>query len=280
MPMVAQQAEMEDILSSIRTTLAEETAKVGGGSADLIDAAAADDDVLELTSAEMLDVSGHAQVAPPASAEDLIDIAAFTQTGETKPADPAALANPAEDLLGEPVSASGVAAAPEPVVAAAEAGAISAPAPAAAPAADEFDRLLAEISQEQKQQVSVAEEQRQALLAEEEPLGVEEHAEQIAAADPVVEPVVTAAEESLATAAAATTALPLTAESLTAAALPGLQQHYRLGTVESSDGVQIALPAEILAMALRPMVQQWLNDNLSTVVERLVKDEISKLTQN
>lgn len=249
--MVAQQAEMEDILSSIRTTLAEETAKVGSGSADLIDAAAQDDEVLELTSAEMLDVSGS---APSANGEELIDIAAFAQTGETKVAEPA-VSGGAVDPLGEEL----------PVVVVAD----PAPEPAAAPAAaggaaDEFDRLLAEISQEQKQQISAAEEQKQALLAEEEPLGADAVAPvNMAVEMPEQQPVV-----------------PVSAETVTAAALPAFQQQYQLGTVESVDGVQIALPAEVLAMALRPMVQQWLNDNLSAVVERLVKDEISKLTQN
>lgn len=231
---------MEDILSSIRTTMAEEGAKVGSGSADLIDAAAAQDgeeDVLELSEADM--------IAAPAKPEDedegLIDIAAFTSTGEAKAVeDTAAVAVDIADAQ-----------------------------PAAAEvnveeAADEFDRLLAEISQEQQKQVVAAEVSKQALMDEEDPLGAEGEIEEAGVDEPV------ALEQAVEAAAMA---------ELTNT-VAGAAQGYSLGMVDGPNGVQVAFPAEVLAMALRPMVQEWLTKNLPGVVEKLVKEEISKLTQN
>jgi hypothetical protein len=50
-----------------------------------------------------------------------------------------------------------------------------------------------------------------------------------------------------------------------------------LGIVSDVADLQVALPAEVLAAALRPLVQTWLEQNLAGVVERLVQAEISKL---
>jgi cell pole-organizing protein PopZ len=248
--MVAQQAEMEEIISSIRTTLAEETAKVGGSNADLLDAAAAEDDVLELTASEMVEVPSAAPAAQ--TADDLVDINAFANTGEAKPADGAAGAE--DDLLGEPLAAAPAAPPVEiPAVAVeipvAEVAPVEAPAQGVHPAeaADEFDKLLAQISSDQKQQVAVAEEQKQALLAEEEPLGDLPGRE-----------------------------LPSVEEG---ADDTGVSARPEVAMVAGISGNQVTLPAEVLAMALRPMVQDWLRENLSSVVEKLVKDEISKLNQ-
>lgn len=254
--MVAQQAEMEEIISSIRTTLAEESAKVGAPNADLLDAAA-EDDVLELTASEMVAAGASAPVQ--AAGDDLVDINAFASTGEAKPADPAAALM--TDLLGEPLpGAAAPAAAAEPAVApepvAAPVVEVAAPeAPKTAEAADEFDRLLAQISNDQQQKVAVAEEQKQALLAEEEPLG---DLPVVAAPEVKEEPVVPAVAS---------------APEVNGAARP------EVGLIAGVSGTQVTLPAEVLAMALRPMVQDWLKENLASVVEKLVKDEISKLNQ-
>lgn len=254
--MVAQQAEMEEIISSIRTTLAEETAKVGGSNADLIDAAAAEDDVLELTASEMVEASGTVSAVAP---EGLVDINAFASTGEAKPAQVAEAL--AVDLLGEPLPvqveaapvSAPVAFEPEPVVAVAE---VAAEAPKGGEAADEFDRLLAQISSEQKQQVAVAEEQKQALLAEEEPLG-----ELPVLKSPSVEAGAALAVEDV-------------------AVQPAAQVLHDVPMMAASvSGNQVTLPAEVLAMALRPMVQDWLRQNLAGVVEKLVKDELAKMAQ-
>jgi uncharacterized protein len=253
------QPAMEDILTSIRTSMAEETAKVGSGSSDLIDAAAAqdgEDDVLELSADDMVG-------AQDAASEDdeLIDISAFGTSGEAKPVNGQSAADLVKDLLDE--GGQGTDAQAET------------PADADAGAADEFDRLLAEISQEQQQQVAAAEMTKQALMDEEAPLG-EEPAAEVAGAEAV------AVAET-----APVVETPQLAETIEAAAVAelgagvaGLAPSYSLSTVEGSGGVQVAFPAEVLAMALRPMVQDWLSKNLPGVVEKLVKEEISKLTQN
>jgi cell pole-organizing protein PopZ len=242
-----QQEAMEDILSSIRTTMAEETAKVGSGSADLIDAAAKQDgeeEVLELTPAEMVPESG----SDAAAEEGLIDLEAFASSGESKPADPASVPETHEELTTPPQ----LEAAPAEAASEGEANVEA--------AADEFDRLLAEISQEQENQVAAVEEHKQALLAEEEPLG-----ETVAA--PQAETVAAVTEQVVAQAVKPAVPVAATVTYPAADAAPGAMP-------------QVAFPAEVLAMALRPMVQEWLAQNLPEVVERLVKAEIDKLGQS
>jgi hypothetical protein len=241
MASVPQQEAMEDILSSIRTTMAEETAKVGSGSADLIEAAAKQDgeeDVLELSSAEMVPESGQ-----PAAEEGLIDLEAFASKGESKPADPATIPPVDEELTTPPQVAV------EPATGEAPANATP------EEAADEFDRLLAEISQEQENQVAAVEEQKQALLAEEEPLGAP---------------------------AAAPAPIAQVTERVVTQALAGVIPATVTYAPDAAPGAlpQVAFPAEVLAMALRPMVQEWLTQNLPGVVEQLVKAEIDKLSQS
>lgn len=241
---VPQQEAMEDILSSIRTTMAEETAKVGSGSTDLIDAAAKQDgeeDVLELSPAEMVPDSGQA-----VAEEGLIDLEAFASKGESKPADPATIGQAHEELTTPPLAASE----PDVAVAAAE---------SASPeeAADEFDRLLAEISQEQENQVAAVEVHKQALLDDEEPLGA---------------PAAVPAQPQIAQ----------VAERVAVQALSGVIPATVTYAPDAAPGTlpQVAFPAEVLAMALRPMVQEWLTQNLPGVVEQLVKAEIDKLSQS
>lgn len=239
--MVAQ-AEMEDIISSIRTTLAEETAKVSGSAPEA--AKADEEEILELTPEEMVGA------APAAGGEDLVDISAFAASGVEQPA--SAVATSADDLLGE-----------APVAAPAPAPAKAAPvaAPAAGGEADEFDKLLNQISAEQQKQIAAAEEQKQALLAEEEPL------------DALEAPA--AAEAALEAPAAAPAAQPVNGGAN--GTVNGNGHHTMVAS--AMGGSQIAFPAEVLAMALRPMVQEWLQANLPGVVEKLVKDEIGKLNQ-
>jgi cell pole-organizing protein PopZ len=148
----------------------------------------------------------------------------------------------AEDLLGEPVAAPVVA----PIT---SAGPVAAPA-APTEASDEFDKLLSQISDDQKKSIASAEEQKQALLAEEDPLG-----ETIPVAKPAK------AEVAVATPAANGSV-------------------FRVEALGDGGAPQVALPAEVLAMALRPMVQEWLQENLAGIVEKLVKDEISKMNQS
>ncbi|RYG61143.1 MAG: DUF2497 domain-containing protein [Alphaproteobacteria bacterium] len=254
-----QQPAMEDILTSIRTGVEDETAKVGRGSADLIDAAAEQDgeeDVLELSADDMIGSPVEDE------AEELIDIAAFATNGEAKAVDRQTAADLAADILGE---------APQPEPVAADVADVNIEG-----AADEFDRLLAEISQEQQQQVAAAHVTKQALMDEEDPLGTEPAAvEEVAVEDePEAEPedMVASLEDAVVAESVAAFVPPVATESG--------PKSLSVSAFESVDGVQLAFPAEVLAMALRPMVQDWLTKNLPSVVERLVKDEISKLTQN
>jgi uncharacterized protein len=215
-------AEIDDILSSIRESVAAEGPKVGSNE-DLINAAAeegADDDILELTPAEL-----------------------------TTPAPAAPVANEAanvEDILGVPSV------------------------PANDTAADEFDKLLAEIGQEKQQRAAEVQAQKEALLADVEPLGTEP------------EPIAQLAPEALAELQAEShgpeETLPATPIESPATPLPATGTHT-LGALQTAEGMQLVLPAEVLAVALRPMVQGWLEANLPKVVEQLVQAEIAKLNQ-
>lgn len=213
-------AEIDDILSSIRESVAAEGPKVGSNE-DLIDAAAAegaDDDILELTPAELT------TPAPP-----------------TLPAAQANAAVDVNDILGVPSV------------------------PAADTAADEFDKLLAEIGQEKQQRAAEVQAQKEALLADVEPLGAEPTAPEVAAEEPAAQP-------------QATEVLPELPAAPIATSLPSAGTHT-LGALQTAEGMQLVLPAEVLAVALRPMVQGWLEANLPKVVEQLVQAEIAKLNQ-
>lgn len=208
--------EIDDIMSSIRESVATESTKVGQGNDDLLNAAAetADDDVLELTPAELA-----TPAAAPAATVDVTDILGVSTL------------SPADE------------------------------------AADEFDKLLAEIGQEKQQRAAEVQAQKEALLADVEPLGTEpmptppltdEEAGTALNETPMTEPV-----------AAAPVAVPASSTSAT----------HTVGMLPGSDGLQLVLPAEVLAIALRPMVQGWLDANLPKVVEQLVQAEIAKLNQ-
>lgn len=255
--------DMDEILSSIRNGVEVEAAKVGE-SDDLITAAAAQDgpeiaheegavtasdidDILELSSAEMVE-----DASPAAAGEEVIDLAAFAQSGAKQMvAAPSAsdMAALAAELLGEDVGGD-VGAMP-----------VVEPEPVATPTAeDDFDKLLAEISSDKEQKAVEADQKKQELLAEEDPLGdVNALLDEVNVAPVAIEDAVVMPEEPM-------------SEASTAA--------YTLGMVEGTGGPQVAFPAEVLAMALRPMVQQWLSQNLPGIVDRLVKEEISKMTQN
>jgi uncharacterized protein len=218
------QAELDDIMSSIRNSVEAESSKAPEGSADLIEQAAAeaagaeqaeagaDDEILELTTADMT-------AAPTV-----------------------ATASAVADVLGVPSTDD---------------------------AADEFDKLLAEISAEKQTRAAEVAAVKEALLADIEPLG---ETPQPAAA-PVEEMGEAATPDLAPPTAAAPSHLPAAAEPM---ALNSTI--HEMGMVEGADGsMQLTLPPEVLAMALRPMVQSWLNANLAGVVERLVREEIAKL---
>jgi cell pole-organizing protein PopZ len=70
-----------------------------------------------------------------------------------------------------------------------------------------------------------------------------------------------------------------TVEKATQAAATEIAQKVFLPTIPSAKGLQVSFPSEVLAEALRPLVSDWINQNLGDIVERLVKEEISKLVE-
>lgn len=234
---------MEDILTSIRTSVEEETAKATGGEQ------AVGDDVLALSEEDITgDAAGGAD-------DELIDIDAFANSGEAKAA---SKVDTASDPLG--VNAPAVAA-PPPEAKAAEPAAPAAPA-AGGPdevkaAEDDFDRLLAELE----------------TPAGEAPAAP---APEAAPEAPAVEEVVAEVPVDPAPAPAPAAAAPAAVAAPAVAAPSG---RLELAAIETVDGLQVAFPAEVLAAALRPLVKDWVAENMPGVVERLVKEEIAKISQ-
>ncbi len=72
-------------------------------------------------------------------------------------------------------------------------------------------------------------------------------------------------------------ATPAVSEQVAQAAAEEVARKVFLPTTPSAKGLQVSFPAEVLAEALRPLVTDWINQNLGDIVERLVKEEISKL---
>lgn len=244
---MAQTESMEDILTSIRSG-------VEG-------AAAGTADVLELAPDDILDdagTNGHANghAVGTGGEDELIDINAFAMHGEEKAAENVA----GGDVLGEadvPVEAD------EAQIVAEEAkpSLSSPPAPVAeeakkAAAEDEFDKLLAELGGDE---------------------GTPEVVETAAPA-PVMAPV--AVDEPVEVAADVDAPAPAVAAVAPAdVVVPPAGARMVLPALEGVGGLQVAFPAEVLAAALRPMVKDWVAENLPAIVERLVKEEIGKLTQ-
>ena len=54
-------------------------------------------------------------------------------------------------------------------------------------------------------------------------------------------------------------------------------QKVALKAVPGASGLQVGFPVEVLAEALRPMVSDWVEANLASIVEKLVKEELTKL---
>lgn len=104
-------------------------------------------------------------------------------------------------------------------------------------------------------------------------------------ADDIQEPMVeeTTVEASAAVAEDVPVTAPVSApapsmtEAVTQAAAEEVAKKVFLPTSPSPKGLQVSFPAEVLAEALRPLVTDWINQNLADIVERLVKEEISKL---
>lgn len=266
------QGSMENILSSIRDSVEQETAKVGGH-------ANVADDVLTLSADDMLEVSDDVTAGSDAAAvaepeDELIDINAFADSGEEKSMAGSSAANGA-DVLGVDDALPGGAPAEEDV-AAGDAPAAEAPAEAAA-GEDEFDKLLAELEQDAPAEEPAAAEPAPEPAAEAEPAGEDDMAAAMAAMEggapaeedveePTADPV---AEE------------PAAVEEVVADEIvTAVSETVELAAVEGAGGLQVAFPAEVLAAALRPMVKDWVARNLPQIVEKLVREEIGKLGQD
>ncbi len=63
----------------------------------------------------------------------------------------------------------------------------------------------------------------------------------------------------------------------TAGAGVAAAQYKHLNALPSAEGLQVGFPMEVLAEALRPLVKGWIQNNLPEIVERLVKEELEKL---
>ncbi|MCP5405774.1 MAG: DUF2497 domain-containing protein [Pseudomonadaceae bacterium] len=272
------QGSMENILTSIRDSVEQESAKVANG--------VPQEDVLELAVDDILDGAGDGETgAAAANGEEFVDIAAFAANGEEVVNAGAPAAD--EDVLGEnmPIpdeqnesgdvggadggeseASEEVSAVKEQEPSAAEASGEIAPSAPAEGENDEFDKLLAELEQGgELPSEAVAEPAMEAEesvpVKEEESARVQEDAmEDVLAGIP--------AEENVET----SPMMEAVVESVAAGDM------VELAAIEGTGGLQVAFPAEVLAAALRPMVRDWVAKNLPAVVEKLVREEIGKLS--
>lgn len=102
-----------------------------------------------------------------------------------------------------------------------------------------------------------------------------EYGEEQAEETPAEEPAVEAAPEA-APAPAPQAEAPKPAAPKAAPAGATADQVF-LNAMPSAKGLQLAFPVEVLAEALRPLVKDWVAANLPDIVERLVREELSRL---
>lgn len=228
----AQNASMDEILSSIRSIVKEEEQRPGS-------TPDADDDVWELT--ETVEDETAAAEAPAAATEDFVDINAFAKSGESVAAEAAAVNAARQQYESEtaPVSEDQKPAAELPST----------------------DELLAEMANESLVDKAVAETAAAAEAAQ----ASAPAAPEAAAEEETFEEVPLAAKPQAEAPAAPVAASPLAGKPVSLKAVPGAQ------------GLQVAFPVEVLAEALRPMIKDWVEANLPTIVEKLVREELSRL---
>lgn len=102
---------------------------------------------------------------------------------------------------------------------------------------------------------------------------------------PVADPVAQESKEDVSVAPATTKAdsaptdpVPAEETKPTAQVAPGsTNEQVFLNAMPSAKGLQLAFPVEVLAEALRPLVKDWVSQNLPDIVERLVREELSRL---
>ena len=328
-----EEESMEDILSSIRSTVEEEVSKNGEDVQPEEEAAAAPeneegtddmtseavDEILDLTDiVEEVEGEVAADAAPATNAEehavesDLVDIDKFSETGEVAPADEADVAAARETYTedGEEVAV-------EEVAAKEEVATEETPAEAVADTEDDIDvdvdDLMAEMAEDGELPTSETVEMPSeedaaeaiAQIAEGEEAPAEEATEEVnvddimaeaapeaAAEEPAAEEVAVeeapaeetpaeeaAAEEAPAEEVAAEPAPTTDAavDAVTEQVVEEAARKVRLSTTPSAQGLQVTFPVEVLAEALRPLVKDWVNENLPDIVQRLVREEFSRL---
>lgn len=206
-----QNAQMDEILSSIRDIVKEETDRAPAEKPAPAAAQSPADDVLELTEAEVVSAPDDAAAAT----EDLVDIKTFAETGETQ-APQAADVQKARSAYTDADTAEA--------------------APAAAQNTPSAEDLMAEMA---------------AGAADSDDTETQVVAEKAApAATPAPQPKAQA---------------PKT---------------VALNAIPAASGLQVGFPVEVLAEALRPLVKNWVEANLPEIVEKLVREELSRLVEN
>lgn len=238
------QQATDDILNSIRNGV-EEAQK-----------ASADSDVLELSPENIVEPNGtngtpNGHTAAAETADDFIDINAFASSGSEKKATSVPASG---DILGadDPL--------PQPASAPAEAAPVG---DEKAKADAEFDKLLAELGADDTKEAPA-------------PAAPAPTASESAAPEPIPETPPEAASPPPEPMPAAAPPMPASPPAAAASIPTGTLE---LAAISTTEGLQVAFPAEVLAAALRPMVKDWVAANLPQIVERLVKEEIAKLGQ-
>lgn len=261
-----QDNSIEDTLSSIKNIVENE-----------VDTSS--EAVIDLTETEMVSTSDK-------STEELIDIKSFDQTGELNKADDdaalVAKAQNGDDNAIEAFSKSltGETTTPEPAAEAEPAG------------QDDIDALLNNLGQVGEQanedltsKADMLEEASKTYVGKdfsESEEFAEEGEEEIESDAPQQD----ASFEDIAAAMSAQSAPEQTQtqetntmanEQLVKDLENKVTSRVALKAVPAASGLQVGFPVEVLAEALRPMVAGWVEENLPTIVEKLVKEELSKL---
>lgn len=253
-----QNASMEDILSSIRSIVKEEATKPLVQNTAKSATNDAEEDVLELTDVIEEGQSSKAQTAD--LKEEFVDVNAFAQTGEVK------AASDDKDKINE--SKQAVAEEQKNTPSTEELMAEMKAQAEEAKSADKADEQSAdqtgqesspEPTEQPQTEASEADEVPKAEAAEEKPNNAEPEP---AKEDDTDKPQADEAE-------AAPKAEPAKSK-----------RPVSLKAIPAAQGLQVAFPVEVLAEALRPMIKDWVEENLPTIVEKLVREELSRLVDN
>lgn len=236
-----------------------------------------DESVLDLTETEMV-------TAPESKEEDLIDIKSFDETGEIKPAEEGS------ELLAKAQHGDddAIAALSQSLKAEDEPEAPAAPQDfQATESQDDVDALLNNIGQVAQETAddlsSKAEmlEQTSKSYAGKDFSGSAEYEGEDEVSETQTEESdekpTAASFEDLAAAMANETKANEPQETIVKQVEQKVTERVALKAVPAATGLQVGFPVEVLAEALRPMIADWVEENLPSIVEKLVKEELSKL---